>query len=79
MYYFHIRIFYLPFKAITLLDGFIIAESAVIGRLIGLVGSAISTIMTNAVSLTFSRTQINLSDSNVRELNPIFVTLIPTF
>jgi hypothetical protein len=36
-------------------------------------------IMTKAVSLTFSRTQINLSDSIVSELKPIFVTLIPTF
>jgi hypothetical protein len=74
-----IKMFKLPFNAITLLNGFIIAESAVIGRLIGLFESAISMIITKAVSLTFSRTQINLSDSIVSELNPIFVTLIPTF
>ncbi len=73
------KVFYLPFNAITLLVGFIIAESAVIGRLIGLFGSAISMIITKAVSLTFSRTHINLSDSIVSELKPIFVTLMPTF
>jgi hypothetical protein len=38
-----------------------------------------SMIITNAVSLTFSRTQMNLSDSIVSELNPIFVTLMPAF
>jgi hypothetical protein len=36
-------------------------------------------IITKAVSLTFSRTHINLSDSIVSELKPIFVTLMPTF
>ncbi len=71
--------FRLPFNAITLLIGFIMAESAVIGLFIGLFGSAMSMIITKAVSLTFSRTQINLSDSIVSELKPIFVTLIPTF
>ena len=37
---------YIPLRAITLLEGFIMAESAEIGRLMGLLGSAISTITT---------------------------------
>ena len=68
-----------PFNAMTLVVGFIIAESAVIGLLIGLFGSAISMIITQAVSFTFSHTQIDLSDSMASELNPILATLIPTF
>ena len=61
----------------TLLVGFIMAESAEIGRRIGLVVSWRSMITTCAVSPTFSRTQINLSDSIVRVLKPMFAALIP--
>merc|ERR1719462_1192594 len=67
------------FKAMTLLAGFMIAESAEIGLLIGLVGSDMSMMTTCAVSPTFSRTQMYLSDSMVRELNPMFAGVIPTF
>jgi hypothetical protein len=38
--------FCLPFKAMTLLAGFMMAESAEMGRLIGLVGSDMSIITT---------------------------------
>ena len=69
----------LPLRVMTLLVGFMMAESAVIGGLMGLVGSAMSMMMTKAVSLTFSRTQMNLSDSIVSELKPMFATLMPTF
>lgn len=93
--------FDLPFNAMTLLAGFMMAESAEIGLLIGLVGSDMSMITTWAVSPTFSRTQMYLklktmirvfkivfdifksgaylSDSMVRELNPMFAGVIPTF
>lgn len=70
---------FIPLRAITLLAGFIIAESADIGRLVGLAVSFISIMTTCAVSFTFSRTQINLSDSMVRVLNDIELILIPTF
>ena len=64
----------------TLLLGFMIAESAAIGLLIGFVGSAISMITTwLPASPTFSRTQINLSDSIVRLAKPIFAGWIPAF
>ena len=85
------------FKAITLLAGFMIALSALMGLLMGLVGSLMSMMTTWAkekylawhkkylafdytwaVSPTFSRTQMNLSDSIVRELNPMLVALMPT-
>ncbi len=56
-----------------------IAESAVMGRRMGLFASARSMMMTWAVSATFSLMQINLSDSMVRVANPICWTLIPTF
>lgn len=55
------------------------AESAVMGLRIGLVASARSMMTTCEVSATFSRTQMNLSDSIVRVANPICCTLIPTF
>ena len=94
-----VRFHHLPFKAMTLLAGFMIAESAEIGLLIGLVGSDMSMMTTCAVSPTFSRTQMYLeyslvgksstskkvlyvsylSDSMVRELNPMFAGVIPTF
>ena len=69
----------LPLRAITLLAGFMIAESALIGRRIGLFASFISIITTWAVSPTFSRTQMNLSDSIVSVLNDIEFVLMPTF
>ena len=55
------------------------AESAEMGRLIGLAVSFMSIMTTCAVSPTFSRTQIYLSDSIVRVLNPMLAALIPTF
>lgn len=61
-----------PLSAITLLAGFIMAESADIGRLIGFWGSAISTMTTCATSPVFSRTQIYLSDSMVSVLKLMF-------
>jgi len=63
----------------TLLAGFMIAESAEIGRRVGLVASFMSMMTTWAVSLTFSRTHINLSDSIVSVLNENELALIPTF
>ncbi len=68
---------HLPFRAITLLAGFMMAESAEIGLLMGFVGSCKSMMTTCAVSPTFSRTQMNLSDSMVRVLNPMLAALIP--
>lgn len=56
-----------------------IAESAVMGRRIGLLESARSMMITCAVSPTFSLMQMNLSDSMVRVANPICCTLMPTF
>ena len=61
----------------TLLAGFMMAESAEMGLLIGLVGSCKSIMTTCDVSPTFSRTQINLSDSIVRVLNPMLDALMP--
>jgi len=55
------------------------AESAVMGLRIGLAASARSMMTTCEVSATFSRTQMNLSDSIVRVANPICCTLMPTF
>ena len=69
----------LPFKAITLDFGFIIAESAEIGRLMGLFALSISIMTTCAVSPIFSRTQMNLSDSIVRVENPMLAALMPMF
>lgn len=63
----------------TLEAGFIIADSAVIGRLIGLAGSPRSMMTTWEVSPTFSLMHMYLSDSMVRLENPIWDTLIPTF
>lgn len=63
----------------TLDAGFMIAESAVMGRLMGLLESARSMIITWAVSATFSLIQMNLSDSMVRVAKPICCTLMPTF
>lgn len=72
------RIF-LPFSAITLLAGFIIAESALMGLRMGLLLSFMSIMTTCDDSPTFSRMQMNLSDSIVRELNDIEFVLMPTF
>lgn len=69
----------LPFKAMTLDFGFIIAESAEIGRRIGLFALSMSIMTTCAVSPIFSRTQINLSDSMVRVEKPMFAALMPIF
>lgn len=62
----------------TLLAGFMMAESAVIGRLIGLAESLMSMMTTWDVSPTFSLTHINLSDSMVSELKPMLAALMPT-
>jgi hypothetical protein len=67
----------LPFKAITLEAGFMMAESAEMGRRMGLVGSCMSMITTCAVSATFSRTQMNLSLSIVSVLKLTLAWLIP--
>ena len=64
--------------AITFEAGFMMAESAEIGRRIGLTGSAMSIMTTWLVSPTFSRTQMNLSDSMVRLLKPTLAELMPT-
>lgn len=66
-----------PFKAITFEAGFMIALSAVIGRLMGFVWSAISMMTTWAVSPTFSLTHMNLSLSMVRVVKEMFATLMP--
>ena len=58
--YHSIEEIHLPFNAITLLAGFMMAESAEIGLRIGLVGSDMSMMTTCAVSPTFSRTQMYL-------------------
>ena len=62
----------------TLDAGFMMAESPEMGRRMGLVGSPRSMMTTCAVSPTFSRTQMNLSDSMVRVLNPMLDAWIPT-
>lgn len=54
-----------------------IAESAEIGRLIGVCGLAISMMTTCAASPTFSLTQMNLSLSIVRVLKLILAALMP--
>ena len=69
---------HLPLRAMTLEAGFMMAESAEIGLLMGLVGSDRSMMTTWFVSPTFSRTQMNLSDSMVRLLKPTLAALIPT-
>lgn len=69
----------IPFNAITLLAGFMIALSAEIGLRMGLLGSFMSMITTCACSPTFSLIQMNLSDSIVRVLNPMFAGLMPRF
>lgn len=61
----------------TLLAGFMIAESALMGRRIGLAESFMSMITTWLAPFTFSRTQMNLSDSMVRVLNEMEFALIP--
>ena len=70
---------FIPFSAITLLAGFMMALSAEIGLRIGLLGSFISIITTWACSPTFSLMQINLSDSIVKVLKPMFAGFIPRF
>ena len=69
----------LPFNAITRDAGFMIAESAEIGLLIGFWGVAMSTMTTWAASPTFSRTHMNLSDSMVSVANSNGCALIPIF
>lgn len=68
-----------PFSAITLLVGFMMAESAEMGLRMGLAVSFMSMMTTCAVSPTFSRTQMYLSDSMVRVLKPMLAALMPTF
>lgn len=65
-------------RAITFDVGFMMAESAEIGLRIGAVGVAMSMITTWAASPTFSRTQMNLSDSIVSVLKLMLAALIPT-
>lgn len=55
------------------------ALSAEIGLRIGLLGSFISIITTWACSPTFSLMQMNLSDSIVKVLKPMFAGFIPRF
>lgn len=62
----------------TLEAGFMMAESAEMGRRVGLFGSAMSKMTTWLVSPSFSRTQMNLSDSIVKLLNVMLLWLIPT-
>lgn len=69
----------LPLRAMTLLAGFIMALSAEIGLRIGLFGSFMSIITTCACSPTFSRMQMNLSDSMVKVLNPMLAGFMPRF
>lgn len=69
----------LPLSAITLLAGFMMALSAEMGLRMGLLGSLMSMITTCACSPTFSRTQMNLSDSIVSVLKPMLAGLIPKF
>ena len=68
----------LPFKAMTLLAGFMMAESAEMGLRMGLVGSERSMMTTWFVSPTFSRTHMNLSDSIVSDAKPMLDALMPT-
>ena len=63
----------------TLLVGFMMAESAEMGLRMGLAVSAMSMMTTWAVSPTRSRTQMYLSDSMVRVENPMLAALMPTF
>lgn len=67
----------LLFSAKTFKAGFMMALSAFMGHLIGLVGSAMSMMTTCEVSPTFSRTQMNLSLSMVREAKEMLATVIP--
>lgn len=69
----------IPLSAMTLLAGFMIALSAEMGLRMGVFGSAMSMITTWACSPTFSRIQMNLSDSMVRVLKPMLAGLIPKF
>lgn len=69
----------IPFSAMTLLAGFMMALSAEIGLRMGVLGSARSIITTWACSPTFSRTQMNLSDSMVKVLKPMLAGLMPRF
>lgn len=69
----------LPLSAMTLLAGFMMALSAEMGRRIGVLGSAMSMITTWVCSPTFSRMQMNLSDSMVRVLKPMLAGFIPRF
>ncbi len=69
----------LPLSAITLLAGFIMAESAVMGRRITLVGSVRSMMTTKFCSPVVSRTQMNRSDSKVSVLKPMLAALMPRF
>lgn len=55
------------------------AESALIGLRIGFAVSFISMITTWLFSPTFSRTQMNLSDSIVSVVNEIEFALMPAF
>lgn len=69
----------LPFRAMTLLAGFMMALSAEMGLRMGVLGSAMSMITTWVCSPTFSRMQMNLSDSMVKVLKPMLAGLIPKF
>ncbi len=73
------NLYLLPLSAMTLLAGFMMALSAEMGLRMGVFESAMSMITTCACSPTFSRIQMNLSDSIVRVLNPMLAGLIPKF
>lgn len=75
---YQVRKICLPFNAMIFATGFMIAESAVMGRRCKACGLFKSIITTWFCSPTFSRTQMYLSDSIVNELNPIFAALIPS-
>lgn len=70
---------HLPFRAMTLEAGFIIAESAVMGRRMTLLGSVKSMMTTKFCSPVVSRTQMKRSDSSVRVLKEIAAALMPRF
>lgn len=63
----------------TLLAGFMMALSAEMGLRMGVLGSAMSMITTWVCSPTFSRMQMNLSDSMVKVLKPMLAGLMPKF
>jgi hypothetical protein len=68
-----------PLRAMTLLAGCMMAESAVMGLRITLEGSVRSIMTTRFCSPVVSRTQMKRSDSSVRVLKLILAVLTPRF